>query len=104
MAVNITTETSFDTKGRPVISYHCPEKRVEPLKIRKSQDGFQFIEVASDSGNVPAELVGRFTSENLLDRKIRHYLSHCKETSSAKREYFNKTRQERKAKQASKKE
>lgn len=104
MAVEVATKTSYDTKGRPVISYFCPEKRIEPLEIRKSKDGFQFIEVTSPSGNVPSELTGRYTSENLLDKKIRHYLNHCKETVSARRENFAKAREQRKAKQATKKE
>ena len=104
MAVKITVETSMDSRGKPVISYHCPEKRIEPLQIVKSQDGFQFLEVVSSKGNPPAELSGLYTSENLLDKKIRHYLEHCKETPTARRENFAKEREARKAKKAAEKE
>lgn len=98
MAVEITVETSYDERGKPVISYHCPEKRTEPIQIVKSLDGFSFIEVRLGKGKVPAELGGRYTSENLLDKKIRHFLEHSKETVSARRENFAKEREARKAK------
>ena len=104
MAVEITVESSLDARGKPVIAYHCPEKRMEPLKIVKSQDGFQFLEVVSEKGKVPAELSGLYTSENLLDKKIRHYLEYCKETPTARRENFAKEREARKAKKEAEKE
>lgn len=96
MAVEITVEEKMDERGKPVIVYHCPEKRSAPFEIHKSNDGFQFIEVRS-KGPIPKELGGRFTSENLLDKKLRHYLDTCKQTTGARREEFAKERAARKA-------
>ena len=95
MADEITVKERKDEFGRPVVEYHSP-KRKEPIEIHKSRDGFQFIEVRM-SPSVPKELQGWYTSENLLDKKIRHYLKNVKMTKTVERDLKTARREAQKA-------
>lgn len=97
MDADITVKERKDEFGRPVIEYHSP-KRKDPIEIHKSRDGFQFIEVRM-APSVPKELQGWYTSENLLDKKIRHYLNTVKMTKATERDLKTARREAQKASQ-----
>ena len=72
------------------------DKMTTDIIIQKSQDGFIFFEIKFEKGSVPAELAGRYSSIPNAKKAVTQYLSQKKETKAARRESFNKAREERK--------
>lgn len=75
------------------------DKLVSNIIIEKSQDGFIFFEIKFEKGLIPAELSGKYSSIPNAKKAVENYLRNKKETNAARREYFNKARQERKKQQ-----
>jgi hypothetical protein len=72
------------------------DKFVSDFIIQKSNDGFIFFEIRLEKGTLPAALSGRYTTMRSAQKAVVAYVNSAKETKAAKREYFNKRRQERK--------
>lgn len=70
--------------------------------IQKSMDGYIFFEVRLEKGPTPAALGGKYTSMKSAKKAVAAYINSAKETQAAKREYFNKRRQERKSENGTK--
>ncbi len=77
------------------------DKMVSDIIIEKSQDGFIFFEVKFEKGAVPSELSGKYSNIKSAKKAVEKYLNSKKETKAARREYFNKAREERKKQDAS---
>jgi hypothetical protein len=77
------------------------DKMTTDIIIQKSQDGYIFFEIKFEKGSVPAELAGRYTNIPNAKKAVTKYLAKKKETKAARRESFNKAREERKKKDGS---
>ena len=72
------------------------DKMLTDIYINKSQDGYIFFEIKLERGPTPSELSGKYTNIPSAKKAVAKYLSNKKETNAARREYFNKAREERK--------
>lgn len=75
------------------------EKMVSNIIIQKDRSGFIFFEVKFETGVVPQELSGKYSSMLKAKEAVALYINNSKETLAARRENFAKEREERKARQ-----
>lgn len=78
------------------------DKMVTDILINKSQDGYIFFEIKLEKGPTPSELSGKYTNIPSAKKAVAKYLANKKETIAARRENFNKAREERKKENGSK--
>lgn len=59
-------------------------KRKSKYTIYKPEDGFSMFKIKTDSGNVPEQLSGYYTSRKSALRDLTYWLEHSKESKEAK--------------------
>lgn len=78
------------------------DKFVSEIIIEKSIGGYRFFEIKFAKGVLPSELSGKYSSMKMAKIAVETYVRNSKETTAARRENFNKAREERKKQDASK--
>lgn len=91
--VDVEVEINYDKKTATV---RCPSKTKVTYTIRTAPGGFIFYEIAQDSGSVPKELAGKYSSLDVAVKMLKHHLTHMKQTQYAKNEELAERRAKRK--------
>lgn len=96
---NITRELIYSKdQSYPKIAFSCPEKSKQSLTIQKSNDGFSFVEIVTQSGVLPKVLEGKYHREVMAEKAILQYFRNMKPTDAVRREEVHARVDERKKK------
>lgn len=96
---NITREIIYSKdQSYPKIVFSCPEKSKQPLTIQKSNDGFSFVEIVTQSGVLPKVLEGKYQREAIAEKAILQYFWNMEPTVAVRREEVHARVDERKKK------
>lgn len=96
---NITRELIYSKdQSYPKIVFSCPEKSKQSLTIQKSNDGFSFVEIVTQSGVLPKVLEGKYQREVMAEKAIVQYFRNMKPTVAVRREEVHARVDERKKK------
>jgi len=96
---NITRELIYSKdQSYPKVVFSCPDKCKQSLTIKKSNDGFSFVEIAADVGSLPKILEGKYHREVMAEKAILQYFRNMKPTVAVRREEVHARVDERKKK------
>ena len=91
--MDVEVNINYDKKTATV---RCPSKTKVTYTVRTAPGGFIFYEIAQDSGSVPKELAGKYSSLDVAVQMLKHHLTHMKQTQHAKNEELADLRAKRK--------
>jgi len=96
---NITRELIYSKdQSYPKVVFSCPDKCKQSLTIKKSNDGFSFVEIVTDVGPLPKILEGKYHREVVAEKAILQYFRNMKPTVAVRREEVHARVDERKKK------